>query len=122
MKSNLRNEIKPHIVRSGYTMQEADHRLSEDHGGSDSVSNQSNKVHVRALREVGEVQVADDLGHGVVGQDPADIGWLSCWRGVAPVPVEKSAELEIDGRGELDVVLYLSVAGLKELGGCRDCR
>ncbi len=37
MKSNLRNEIKSYIVRSGYTMQEVVDRLSEDYGWSDSV-------------------------------------------------------------------------------------
>ena len=42
MKSNLRNEIKSYIVRSGYTMQEVVDRLSEDYGWSDSVSNLSN--------------------------------------------------------------------------------
>ena len=31
MKSNLRNEIKSYIVRSGYTMQEVVDRLSEDY-------------------------------------------------------------------------------------------
>ena len=40
MKSNLRNEIKSYIVRSGYTMQEVVDLLSEDYGWSDSVSNQ----------------------------------------------------------------------------------
>ena len=44
MKSNLRNEIKSYIVRSGYTMQEVVDRLSEDYGWSDSVSNLSNKL------------------------------------------------------------------------------
>ena len=44
MKSNLRNEIKSYIVRSGYTMKEVVDRLSEDYGWSDSVSNLSNKL------------------------------------------------------------------------------
>ena len=44
MKSNLRNEIKSYIVRSGYTMQEVVDRLSEDYGWSDSVSNLSNDI------------------------------------------------------------------------------
>ena len=44
MKSNLRNEIKSYIVRSGYMMQEVVDRLSEDYGWSDSVSNLSNKL------------------------------------------------------------------------------
>ena len=32
MKSNLRNEIKSYIVRSGCTMQEVVDQLSEDYG------------------------------------------------------------------------------------------
>lgn len=52
MKSNLRNEIKSYIVRSGYTMQEVVDRLSEDYGWSDSVSNLSNKLQRESLRYV----------------------------------------------------------------------
>lgn len=52
MKSNLRNEIKSYIVRSGYTMQEVVDRLSEDYGLSDSVSNLSNKLQRESLRYV----------------------------------------------------------------------
>ena len=44
MKSNLRNEIKAYIVRSGCTMQEVVDLLSDEHGWSDSVSNLSNKL------------------------------------------------------------------------------
>ena len=59
MKSNLRNEIKSYIVRSGYTMQEVVDRLSEDYGWSDSVSNLSNKLQRESLRYVEAVQLAD---------------------------------------------------------------
>ena len=38
MKSNLRNEIKAYIVRSGCTMQEVVDLLSDEHGWSDSVT------------------------------------------------------------------------------------
>ena len=68
MKSNLRNEIKSYIVRSGYTMQEVVDRLSEDFGWSDSVSNLSNKLQRESLRYVGAVQLADALGYDLVGQ------------------------------------------------------
>ena len=49
MKSNLRNEIKSYIVRSGCTMQEVVDQLSEDYGWSDSVSNLSNKLQRESL-------------------------------------------------------------------------
>ena len=62
MKSNLRNEIKSYIVRSGYTMQEVVDRLSEDYGWSDSVSNLSNKLQRESLRYVEAVQLADAAG------------------------------------------------------------
>ena len=67
MKSNLRNEIKSYIVRSGYTMQEVVDRLSEDYGWSDSVSNLSNKLQRESLRYVEAVQLSDALGY--------DLGW-----------------------------------------------
>ena len=68
MKSNLRNEIKSYIVRSGYTMQEVVDRLSEDYGWSDSVSNLSNKLQRESLRYVEAVQLADALGYDLVWQ------------------------------------------------------
>ena len=68
MKSNLRNEIKSYIVRSGYTMQEVVDRLSEDYGWSDSVSNLSNKLQRESLRYVEAVQLADVLGYEIVWQ------------------------------------------------------
>ena len=66
MKSNLRNEIKSYIVRSGYTMQEVVDRLSEDYGWSDSVSNLSNKLQRESLRYVEAVQLADALGYDII--------------------------------------------------------
>ena len=72
MKSNLRNEIKSYIVRSGYTMQEVVDLLSEDYGWSDSVSNLSNKLQREALRYVEAVQLADALGYDLVWQKRRD--------------------------------------------------
>ena len=72
MKSNLRNEIKSYIVRSGYTMQEVVDRLSEDYSWSDSVSNLSNKLQRESLRYVEAVQLADALGYDLVGQKRRD--------------------------------------------------
>ena len=72
MKSNLRNEIKSYIVRSGYTMQEVVDRLSEDYGWSDSVSNLSNKLQRESLRYVETVQLADALGYDLVWQKRGD--------------------------------------------------
>ena len=72
MKSNLRNEIKSYIVRSGYTMQEVVDLLSEDYGWSDSVSNLSNKLPRESLRYVETVQLADALGYDLVWQKRRD--------------------------------------------------
>lgn len=72
MKSNLRNEIKSYIVRSGYTMQEVVDRLSEDYGWSDSVSNLSNKLQRESLRYMEAVQLADTLGYDLVWQKRRD--------------------------------------------------
>ena len=72
MKSNLRNEIKSYIVRSGYTMQEVVDLLSEDYGWSDSVSNLSNKLQRESLRYVEAVQLADALGYDLVWQKRRD--------------------------------------------------
>ena len=72
MKSNLRNEIKSYIVRSGYTMQEVVDQLSEDYGWSDSVSNLSNKLQRESLRYVEAVQLADTLGYDLVWQKRRD--------------------------------------------------
>ena len=72
MKSNLRNEIKSYIERSGYTMQEVVDRLSEDYSWSDSVSNLSNKLQRESLRYVETVQLADALGYDLVWQKRRD--------------------------------------------------
>ena len=72
MKSNLRNEIKSYIVRSGYTIQEVVDRLSEDYGWSDSVSNLSNKLQRESLRYVEAVQLDDALGYDLVWQKRRD--------------------------------------------------
>ena len=72
MKSNLRNEIKSYIVRSGYTMQEVVDLLSEDYGWSDSVSNLSNKLQRESLRYTEAVQLADALGYDLVWQKRKD--------------------------------------------------
>lgn len=66
MKSNLRNEIKSYIVRSGYTMQEVVDELSSDYGWSDSVSNLSNKLQRESLRYTEAVQLAHVLGYKLV--------------------------------------------------------
>ena len=68
MKSNLRNEIKSYIVRSGYTMQEVVDRLSEDYSWSDSVSNLSAKLQRESIRYKEVVELADALGYDLVWQ------------------------------------------------------
>ena len=68
MKSNLRNEIKSYIVRSGYTMQEVVDRLSEDYSWSDSVSNLSAKLQRESIRYKEVVELADVLGYELVWQ------------------------------------------------------
>ena len=68
MKSNLRNEIKSYIVRSGYTMQEVVDRLSEDYGWSDSVSNLSAKLQRESIRYKEVLELAAVLGYDIVWQ------------------------------------------------------
>ena len=72
MKSNLRNEIKSYIVRSGYTMQEVVDRLSEDYGWSDSVSNLSAKLQRESIRYKEVVELAGVLGYDIVWQKRRD--------------------------------------------------
>ncbi len=72
MKSNLRNEIKSYIVRSGCTMQEIVDQLCDEHGWSDSVSNLSNKLQRESLRYVEAIQLADALGYDLVWQKRRD--------------------------------------------------
>lgn len=103
MKSNLRNEIKSYIVRSGYTMQEVVDRLSEDYGWSDSVSNLSNKLQRESLRYVEAVQLADALGYDLVWAEAEG----QMMPTVSPVPIEKSADLKMDGRVDLQNLLCL---------------
>ena len=68
MNSNLINEIKSSIVRSGCTMQEVVDLLHDEHGWSDSVSNLSNKLQRESLRYTETVQLADALGYEIVWQ------------------------------------------------------
>ena len=68
MKSNLRNEIKSYIVRSGYTMQEVVDQLSEDYGWSDSVSNLSAKLQRESIRYKEVLELAAVLGYDIVWQ------------------------------------------------------
>ena len=72
MKSNLRNEVKSYIVRSGYTMQEVVDRLSEDYGWSDSVSNLSNKLQRESLRYVEAVPLGGALCYDPVWEKGRD--------------------------------------------------
>ena len=65
MKSDMRNEIKAHIVRQGMTMQEVVDILAELYGWSDSVSNLSNKLQRESLRYKEAVQLADALGYDI---------------------------------------------------------
>ena len=72
MKSNLRNEIKSYIIRTGYTMQEVVDALSDEYGWSDSVSNLSNKLQRESLRYTEAVQLADALGYDIIWQKRRD--------------------------------------------------
>ena len=72
MKSNLRNEIKSYIVRSGYTMQEVVDRLSEDYGWTRYLRVLSNKLQRESLRYVEAIQLADALGYDLVWQKRRD--------------------------------------------------
>lgn len=65
MASDLRNEIKSYIVRTGCTMQEVVDLLADEHGWSDSVSNLSNKLQRESLRYTEAVQLADALGYEI---------------------------------------------------------
>ena len=72
MKSNLRNEIKAYIVRSGCTMQEVVDLLSDEHGWSDSVSNLSAKLQRESIRYKEVVELANVLGYDIVWQKRRD--------------------------------------------------
>lgn len=73
MNSDLRNEIRSYIVRSGCTMQEVVEQLSEECGWSDSVSNLSNKLQRQSLRYVEAVQLADALGYDLVWRKRGEV-------------------------------------------------
>ena len=66
--NNTRNEIKAHIVRAGFTMQELLDRLHDDYGWSDSVSNFSNKLARNSLRYREAVELSAVLGYDLVWQ------------------------------------------------------
>ena len=66
--TNIRNEIKAQIVRSGYTMQELVDLLAADYGWSDSTSNLSAKLQRESIRYKEVVQIADALGYDLVWQ------------------------------------------------------
>ena len=72
MASDLRNEIKSYIVRTGCTMQEVVDLLADEHGWSDSVSNLSNKLQRESLRYTEAVQLADALGYESVWKKRRD--------------------------------------------------
>ena len=66
--NNTRNEIKAHIVRAGFTMQEMLARLHDDYGWSDSISNLSAKLQRESIRYREVVELADALGYDIVWQ------------------------------------------------------
>ena len=66
--NNTRNEIKTHIVRAGYTMQEVLERLHDDYGWSDSISNLSAKLQRESIRYREVIELADVLGYDIVWQ------------------------------------------------------
>ena len=72
MASDLRNQIKSYIVRTGCTMQEVVDLLADEHGWSDSVSNLSNKLQRESLRYTEAVQLADALGYDIIWQKRRD--------------------------------------------------
>jgi hypothetical protein len=66
--NNTRNEIKAHIVRAGFTMQEVLERLHDDYGWSDSISNLSAKLQRESIRYREVIELADVLGYDIVWQ------------------------------------------------------
>ena len=69
---SVRNEIKTQIVRAGFTMQEVVHRLHEEYGWSDSVSNLSAKLQRESIRYKEVVELADVLGYELVWRKRRD--------------------------------------------------
>ena len=72
MNTDIRNEIKAQIVRSGFTMQELVDRLHDDYDWSDSVSNLSAKLKRESIRYREVVELADVLGYEIVWQKQRD--------------------------------------------------
>ena len=66
--NNTRNEIKAHIVRAGFTMQEVLEQLHDDYGWSDSISNLSAKLQRESIRYREVIELADVLGYDIVWQ------------------------------------------------------
>jgi hypothetical protein len=66
--NNTRNEIKAHIVRAGFTMQEVLELLHDDYGWSDSISNLSAKLQRESIRYREVIELADVLGYDLVWQ------------------------------------------------------
>ena len=66
--NNTRNEIKAHIVRAGFTMQEVLECLHDDYGWSDSISNLSAKLQRESIRYREVIELADVLGYDIVWQ------------------------------------------------------
>ena len=65
---NVRNELKAQIVRAGMTMQQVVDLLSDEYGGSDSVSNLSAKLQRESIRYKEVLELADVLGYEIVWQ------------------------------------------------------
>ena len=65
---NIRNEIKAHIVREGFTMSELVEKLAEQYGWSPSVPNLSDKLRRESLRYKEAVELADALGYNLIWQ------------------------------------------------------
>ena len=66
--TDIRNEIKAHIVREGMTMSEVVERLAEEYGWSKSVPNLSGKLRRGSLRYGEAVELADVLGYDIIWQ------------------------------------------------------
>ena len=66
--NNTRNEIKAHIVRAGFTMQEVLEPLHDDYGWSDSISNLSAKLQRESIRYREVIELADVPGYDIVWQ------------------------------------------------------
>lgn len=65
---NIRNEIKAHIVRAGFTMRKLLDNLAEKYGWSRSLSNLSGKLTRETIQYREVVEIADILGYDLVWQ------------------------------------------------------